>query len=150
MHSAATCLALIDKYKIIVTKECMLQRLRARVAEEALRVPEQHVLMDGILFVGVIGHVHDEHIVLSAALGGESVFRRTPTQLRASVAPRRGPAADWRRPARLRMVTTCLLVLRWFVQEEPGPSGWWLCFEGVQWHRHLSTGLGILGEEDQQ
>ncbi len=95
----------IDKYKVTtvalpplhITKECVLQRLRARVAEEASRVPEQHVLMDGILFAGVIGHVHDEPIVLSAALGGASVSRRTPTQLRAGVAPRRGPAADWRR-----------------------------------------------------
>jgi ribonuclease HI len=96
----------IDKYKVStvarpplhITKECVLQRLRARVAEEAMRVPEQHMLMDGILFAGVLGHVLDERIVLSAALGGASVSRRTPTQLRVSVAPRRGPAADWRRP----------------------------------------------------
>ncbi len=50
-----------------------------------------------MLCAGVLGHVHDEHIVLSAALGGASVCRKTPTQLGASVAPRRGPAADWRR-----------------------------------------------------
>ncbi len=68
----------IDKYKVTtvarpplhITNDCVLQRFRARVAEEAIRVPEQHVLMDGILFAGVLGHVHDEHIVLSAALGG--------------------------------------------------------------------------------
>ncbi len=97
----------IDKYKVTtvaqpplhITKECVFQRLRARVAEEAIRVPEQHVLMDGIFFAGVLGHVHDKHIILSAALGGASVSRRTPTQLRASVAARRGPAADWRRPS---------------------------------------------------
>ncbi len=65
----------------------MLPRLRARVAEETLRVPEKHVLMDGILFAGVVDHQ------------GAMVFRRTPTQLRASVPSRRGPSADWRRPS---------------------------------------------------
>jgi hypothetical protein len=65
----------IDKYKVPavarpplhITKECVLQRLRARVTEEALRVPEQYVLKEGILFAGVLGHVQEEHIVLSAA-----------------------------------------------------------------------------------
>jgi hypothetical protein len=64
----------IAKYKVTtvarpprhIAKECVHQRLRARVAEEALRVPEQHLLMDGILFAGVLGYVHHEHIVLSA------------------------------------------------------------------------------------
>ncbi len=44
-----------DKYKVAtvarppmhITTECVLQRLRAPVAEEALRVPEKHVLLDG-------------------------------------------------------------------------------------------------------
>ncbi len=57
------------------------------------------MLKEGILFAGVLGHVQEEHIILSAAFGSASVSRRTPTQLRASVAPRRGPAADWRRPS---------------------------------------------------
>ncbi len=43
--------------------------MRTRVADEEIWVPEQHMLMDGILFAGVLGHVRDEHIVLSAALG---------------------------------------------------------------------------------
>ncbi len=94
----------IDKYNVStvarhplhITKECVLQRLRARVTGEALRVSEQHVLKEGILFAGVLGHVQEEHIVLSAALDDRSVYRRTQTQLRANVAP---PAADWRRPS---------------------------------------------------
>ena len=81
-----------------ITKECVLQRLRARVTEEALRVPEPHVLQEGILFAGVLGHVQEEHIALSAALGGACVSRRTATKLSASAAPRRRPETDWRRP----------------------------------------------------
>ncbi len=53
----------IDKYNVTnvyrpalhIAKECVLQRLRARVADKPMRVPEQHV--------------HDVHIALSAALG---------------------------------------------------------------------------------
>ncbi len=70
-----------------ITKECVLQRLRARVTEETFRVPEQHVLKEGILFAGVLAHVQEDHIVLSAAFGGASVYRRTKTQLRASMPP---------------------------------------------------------------
>ncbi len=45
------------------------------------------MLLDGLLFAGVLGHVHDEHMGLSASFGGPSVFQRTPPQLRASVRP---------------------------------------------------------------
>ncbi len=90
----------IEKYKVTTvtrppqhcTKECVFQRLRARVAEEAIGVPEHQKLMGDIRFAWVLGHVHDKHIVLSAALGGASC-------------------------------TTCLIVLRWRVQEQPGPNG---------------------------
>ncbi len=102
----------------------MLQRLRARVAEEALRAPDEHVLMDGILFAGVLGHVHDEHIVMSAALGGARVFRRTPTQRRASVAPRRRPAADWRRPSPPPDgAQHAYLLVEGAYRNNPGPAG---------------------------
>ena len=97
----------IHKYKVPtvarppthITKECVLQRLRARVTEEALRVPEPHVLQDGILFAGVLGHVRGEYIALSAALGSASISRLSSTKPIVRVPPRRGPTADWRCPS---------------------------------------------------
>ncbi len=57
----------IGKYKVTTvarpplhtTKACVRHRLRARVAKEAIRVPEQPVLIDGILVAGVLCHVDD-------------------------------------------------------------------------------------------
>ncbi len=61
----------IDKYKVPtvarpplhITKECVRQRFRARVTDEDFRVPEQHMLKEGSLLAGVLGHGQEEHNV---------------------------------------------------------------------------------------
>ncbi len=81
---------IIDQYKVPtvagaplnITKKYVLQRLRARVTEEAFQVPELHELHDGELVAGVLGYVQEQHIVLSAAVGSAaSVCRRTQATL---------------------------------------------------------------------
>jgi hypothetical protein len=109
----------------------------------------------GIVKYKVLGHEHEEHIFLSAVLGGARVYRMTLTQRRASVPPaairQRTGVGPSQPPSG--SGTTCLRVLRWRVQEQPGRvrivSGAGLDFQwgvgsylGVQWSGHVKRRLG--------